>query len=324
MAEISIGSAVGAGFQLIARKPLQVMSWGLVRALFGFGVLALYAPVFMAMFNEIMQSAQSGAKPSEAAVSQMMSHMMVIQGAGYLAQIAGLFVSAAVMCAVTRAIVHPERGAWAYLRLGAPEFFFAVLSFAAGFVIAIGLIFCAIPFVIVIAILAANHQTAAVAVLAALAVLALIAAVIYLLLRFAFVVPMMVDDGQFHLFDAWSLTKGHTGSLFVVGLALFFILLVAEALIGAFVIALGVAALGVAAGGLQNLQTFFLMGPAVVVARLAPWLIVFGVLAIPLEGCAMAIFIAPWARAYRDIVPGQPVAATPPAAPPAEPSPAVA
>jgi hypothetical protein len=45
------------------------------------------------------------------------------------------------------------------------------------------------------------------------------------------------------------------------------------------------------------------------------------VLAIPLEGCALAIFIAPWARAYRDVAPGSP-AAIAPSPPPVEPAPA--
>ena len=72
-----------------------------------------------------------------------------------------------------------------------------------------------------------------------LGVLVLIVGLIYVLLRFAFVVPMMVDDGQFHLFDAWSLTKGHVGSLFVIGLCLVRIAIAAELVLGAFLVALG-------------------------------------------------------------------------------------
>ncbi len=330
MAEISIGSAVGAGFQLIGRKPLTVMAWGLVRVLFVGAVLALYAPVMLGIFTEALQNARAGGggeAASQAEVSQMMQHMMVIQGAGYLVQIAGLFVGAILYCAISRAVVHPERSSAAYLRVGPPELYMAVISFAAGFVAVFAIILFMIPFAIVIAILAAQKLWAAMVIVICLTVLVLVVALIYVLLRFAFVVPMMVDDGQFHLFDAWRLTKGHVGSLFAIGLCLVGIALAAEAVVGALLVALGVAALGAAAGGLQNLQAFFAMGPAVIATRLAPWLIVYAVLTIPLEGCALAIFGAPWARAYRDVAPpAEPAAASPPPAtqPPPQPSPVVA
>jgi hypothetical protein len=333
MADISVGSAVGSGFQLIARKPLTVMAWGLVRTLFVAAVFALFAPMFISIFSEAMQSAQTGAQPSQAAVAQMMSRMMVMQGASLLVQIGGLLVTAILYCAVSRAVVHPERSAVAYLRLGAPEFFVAILSFAAGIVAVLAMLLCMIPFLIVIGVLASQHMYSAIAVVVGLGVVVLLLALIYVLLRFAFVVPMMVDDGQFHLFDAWALTRRHVGSLFVVGLCLLGIALAAELVVGAFLVALGVAALGAAAGGLGNLQAFFALAPAVIVTRLAPWLIVYAVLAIPLQGCVMAIFGAPWARAYRDVapLPPQPAAAVPPPVtqppvgpPPVDPSPAVA
>lgn len=329
MAAISIGSAVGAGFQLIARKPLTVMTWGLLRVLFSVGVFALYAPAVLGMIADFRHNAQvnAGGQPSQAQIAQMMSHLMVIQGAGLLVQIGGLFLTAITVCAVARAIIHPERGALAYLRLGPPEFFFAVIAFAAGIVLMFALFVCMIPFAIAVAILASQKLWVAMAVLIGLGVLVLFVALLYVLLRFVFVVPMMVDDGQFHLFDAWTLTKGHVGGLFLIGLALVAVAIGAEVLIGAVMLALGVAALGAAAGGFQNLQTFFQLGPAVVVGRLAPWLIVYAVLGIPLTGCAAAIFMAPWARAYRDVLPpAQPAAATPPpmTPPPVEPSPAVA
>ena len=254
MAEISIGSAVGAGFELIARKPLTVMTWGLVRLLFLVGVVALYAPLILSIGAEAMQAqANAGGQPSQAQITQIMSHFVVMQGAGFLVQIVGLFLSAMLFCAVSRSIVHPERGAAAYLRLGAPEFFLAVISFGAGFVIAFALLIGMIPFVIAIAILASQKAFVAMAVVIGLGLLVLLVALIYVALRFAFVVPMMVDDGQFHLFDAWSRTKGHVGSLFVIGLCLTLIALVAEAIVGGVPGRPGRGGAGrVAAGGLQN------------------------------------------------------------------------
>jgi hypothetical protein len=225
---------------------------------------------------------------------------------------------------VARAIVHPQRGAFAYMRLSAVEFFVAVISFAAGFVAAFVLVICSIPFVIAVVIMAMNKMVAGAVIVGVLAVLILLVVMLYVLLRFAFVVPMMVDDGKFHLFDAWSLTKGHAGALFTIGLCLMLIGLVGEVIVGAIVLAIAAAGLSVSAGGFDNLQAFFNLPPMTIVGRLGPWLAVLALLAIPLEGCVMAIFMAPWARAYRDVVPPAPPAAsviTPPTAPlpPADP-----
>ena len=329
MAEISIGSALGAGFQLIGRRPVAVLVWGALRVVFGVAVLAVYAPVVMSIFTEALQNAQAGGgtAQSQAAVAQMMSHLMVLQGAGYLAQIVGLFLSAIIYCAICRAVVHPERSAFAYLRLGAPEFFVAVISFAAGIAAVFALIIGMIPFVIVIAILAAQKAVVAIVVVVALAALVLLAAVIYLALRFAFVIPMIVDDGQFHLFDAWSLTRGHVGALFVIGLGLVGMAIVAELVVATLGFTAAHAAIVGHAVDRQTLVAFLALGPAAIAARLAPWLIAFAVVAIPVGGCVTTILLAPWARAYRDVSPpALPAAATPPPAtqPPTQPSPAVA
>ena len=325
MSEISVGAAVGAGFQLIGRRPVSVLVWGLLRVGFAVAVLAVYAPVIMSMFSEIASEAQTGAKPNPADMSQMMSHMFLIQGVGYLAQFVGLFISAIILCAISRAVVHPERKAFASLRLGAPEFFVVILSFALSFVLVFAIMIFAIPFVILGVFLGVQHQWIALAIMVGVAVLILILGLIYIAARFAFVVPMMVDDGRFHLFDAWTLTKGKVGSIILIGLCLVLIALLLGAVINALFIGLGAAALGVAAGGFNNLQTFFTQTPPQqILMTLAPSLILLGLLIIPIQGAAQAIFIAPWARAYRDVVPPSPPPATPAAAPPTEPPPLAA
>jgi hypothetical protein len=325
MSEISVGSAVGAGFQLIGRRPVSVLIWGLVRVGFLAGVLALYAPVLIGMFAEIASKAQTGDKPDPADMSQMMSHMFLLQGVGYLAQIVGLFVSSIIVCAIARSVVHPERKAFASMRVGAPEFFMVILSFAAGIAAAFAIMILVIPFAILGAFLGMQHLWIALGVMIAVAVLILVLGLIYIAARFAFVVPMMVDDGRFHLFDAWALTKGKVGSIILVGLCLTLIGMVLGLLIEGIFIGLGAAALGVAAGGFNNLQAFFTQTPPQqILVTLAPSLILLGLLLIPIQGAAMAIFIAPWARAYRDVVPTAPLTPAPAAPSPMVPPPLTA
>jgi hypothetical protein len=178
----------------------------------------------------------------------------------------------------------------------------------------------AIPFAALGVFLGVQHQWVALAVMIALAVLVLVLGLIYIAARFAFVVPMMVDDGRFHLFDAWSLTKGKVGSIIVIGLCLMLIGLVLGVVIETLFIGLGAGALGMAAGGFNNLRTFFTQTPPQqIILALAPSLILLALLTIPVQGCATAIFYAPWARAYRDVVPTSPIAVSPTTPPPTVP-----
>lgn len=309
MSEISVGSAVGSGFQLIGRRPVSVLVWGLLRVGLVVAILALYAPVLMGIIAEAASKAQTGERPSQADMSQMMSHMFLLQGVGYLMQLVGLVISSVVTCAIVRSIVHPERKAFASLRLGAPEFFLVILSFAASFAAAFAIMICAIPFVILGTFLGMQHLWIALAVMIAVAVLILVLGLIYIAARFAFVVPMMVDDGQFHLFDAWALTKGKVGGIILIALCLLLIGMVLGLVVDGILLSLGAAALGVAAGGFDNLQAFFThTPPQQIIMTLAPSLILLGLLLIPIQGAAMTIFIAPWVRAYRDVVPMAPLA----------------
>jgi len=319
MSEISVGAAVGAGFDLIGKRPLSVLFWGLLRVGFVAGIVLLYLPLIFGFIVQARQAEASGSDASPAAVGQMMSHMLVMQGMGFLVQIVGLFVSSMIYCAVIRAVVHPEQRSFGSVRLGAPELYLVVLSFALGFVIAFALILCLIPFMIVVGLLAANHQWLAMGIVIGLGVLVLVLGAILVALRFAFVAPMMVDDGKFHLFESWTLTKGRVGSLFAIGLLLVLITLLIEIVLGLLFVGLALGALILAAGGFSNIPGFFqahASDPAALIPILAPSLILLAVLLIPVEGAFLAIFIAPWAKAYRDVVP-PPAAAQPPSPPPA-------
>jgi hypothetical protein len=321
MSDISVGSAVGAGFQLIGRRPVSVLVWGLLRVAFVAAVFALYAPVLMGVMAEIASKAQTGAQPTPADMSQITSHMFLLQGVGYLAQFVGLFISSIVTCAIARSVIHPERRAFASLRLGAPEFFMVILSFAAGFVLVFAIMIFAIPFAILGVFLGMQHLWVPLAVMIGVAALILVLGLIYIAARFAFVAPMMVDDGRFHLFDAWSLTKGRVGSIVLVGVCLALIAMVLGLVIDGILVGLGAAALGFADGGFNNLQAFFTQTPPQqIIMTLAPSLVLLGLLLVPIQGAAMAIFIAPWARAYRDVVPTSPLAPTSGAAAPLAPS----
>jgi hypothetical protein len=297
MAEIAVGGAINEGFSLIRRHPGAVLVWGVTQVVIAGATVALYAPVYLALFA----AARSGAGPS--AFSAMNPQIMQMQSLSYLIDIVQVIVSSVIWCAVFRAVLHPERGQFAFLRLSVVEFYTVVLLIGAYFAFVVALILPIIVFVIAIAALVALHQIAAAVIVGVAAGIALMVALVYVLLRFSMVGPMIVDDGQFHLGESWNLTRGHVGSLFMIGFLLFILAAVAEIVLGIVLVALGAGGLIAIAGGPQNLAALFQEPPQALFARLGPLFIVAALVWIPFVGCLVAIMAAPWARAYRDLKP---------------------
>lgn len=306
MAQIEVGAAIGSGFGLIRRRPLSVLTWGLLPTALQGAVIALLAPMYLAMFGSILHSAQSGgAAPPD--TSAFVPQMMGAYGLAQLLNLVQLLLSAVIYCAVFRAVLHPEKAGFAFLRVGAPELLLAVMIFGGVILLVVLMVLLMIPVFIIVAILAAaSHGSAAgVALTIPLFILLMFVVMIFVGLRFSFVGPMMVDDGKFHLFESWQLTRGKVGSLFLIMLALIGIALAAEIVIVALMFGIGTAALAAVTGGFQNLPAFFQQPPAELLNRLAPFLAVYLLLFIPISGCAVAIFGAPFASAYRDLKPDQ-------------------
>jgi hypothetical protein len=304
MAEISVGEAVGEGFKLIRRRPLAVLTWGLFQtglALLGF---VLIAP----MFGEMMREAQARASGLSAAPD--LQGMMRTQSLTYLIDLVNLMASAVTWCAVSRAVLRPEQGAFAYLRLGASELLLALLFFAAAIAFGVGLVVALIPIMIVVFILTATHLGAVAAIFGVVAGVAAVVVLIYMLLRISLIGPMMVDVGGLPLSQAWALTKGKVTGLLAIGLVLTVILIAGELVLSVILVAVGIGVLSSVAGGLQNLPQLFQQQPQAILGKLLPLLVVLGVIWIPISGCVMAVMGAPWARAYRDLRPNRDIAET--------------
>lgn len=305
MAQIAIGEAIGEGFRLIARRPLTILAWGFARVVFAAGVFALMAPIYFAMIGQFANFAASGAyNPQNLAAIQS------LQGGSLLITLVGLFFGSVLYCAVFRSVMFPDQGAWAYLRVGAAELFF-FLFFIGGFIsMFIGMFIVLIPLLIIAGVAAFAHAPVISAIAIIGGYLAILVGLVWAICRVSMVGPMMVEDGKFHVFDAWALTKGHVWSLFMIALLVVVILIAIEVVLGVIALAIGAGWLAQAAGGAANLKTFFQRQPAEVMATLAPGLLVVAVFSVPVSGCLNAIMLAPWARAYRDLRPSSDVAAT--------------
>jgi hypothetical protein len=298
MADISVGAAIGAGFSLIRRRPLAVLAWGAVPIVVQVAAFSLLAPYYVSLFGEMFRAAQAGQAPAAAG---MPPEMFTLQALSQVLNLVQVAVSSVIYCAVFRAVLHPEQSAWAYMRLGAPEFFLGMLTFGAAMAFGLGIVVLIIPVAIIVGIAAAvSHSVAAVAILIPLFVIALIIAIFVVAVRFSLVGPMIVDDGKFHLLESWHATRGKAGSLFLVALALFGIFLAIEIVAVAIVVGVGAAVLA-GSGGFAHVQAFFQQPPPVLISTLAPYLAGYVIVSIPIAGCFSAIAAAPWARAYLDL-----------------------
>jgi len=296
MANISIGDSLAEGFGLIKREPLSVLAWGAVRVALSAVALTIMGPFYLSLIAQMQARAATGvATPPD------LGPMMAMQSFSYLISLGSAFVLAIVYCAVARAVLHPEQRSFAYLRVGAAELFSFLLVVGLYFALGFGMVILAIPVALVAAIAFAAHAGGVGVVIAVVGGLAGLGLLIWVLCRLSLVVPMMVQDGKFHLADAWALTKGYGGALFLVAVLIFVILMCLEVVIGVIVMAMGFGFLGAAAGGLGNLKAFFAQPPATIMGDLIPALVVLGVLFIPVTGGMMSIIVAPWARIYRDL-----------------------
>jgi len=305
MAAISIGESIGEGFGLIARRPVTVLAWGLARTVVIAGMFSTMAPFYLVLFNQMANRAATGATtPPD------LTQLMSLRGAMWLMSLLAQFFGAVLYCAALRAVLFPDQKSYAYLRIGAAELFFFLLIFGGSFVLGFGIVIIAIPIAIIAGVAIGLHAIAAGVAIGVAGALAVIALMIWILCRLAMVAPMMVEDGKFHLTDAWTLTRGHAWSLLAVGLLLLVILLIIEVVVGLVGLVLGIGYLSQAVGGSEGLKSFFTRPPAEIISVLAPALVVAGLVSIPLSGAVNAIVMAPWARVYRDLRPSTDVAAT--------------
>jgi hypothetical protein len=295
MAELSIGDAVGAGFGVIRRRPAAVLLWGLLQtAMFG-AMLVVMAPMYLAMFAEVARNAGAGHAPTPD-----MGNLMQIQAMTWLLNLATAFVVTILYCAVFRSLIHPEQGSFGYLRLGVTELMLFLLMIGAYIALVVAMVILVIPAALVVGLLVAAHATAAAVIAGVLLGLGALWGLVYVALRVSMVGPMMVDDGRFHLLDAWALTKGRAGALLLLALCLLGILIALEMVVVIAAWIVGVSVLSSGAGAASAIPALFRQPPALVLSHLAPLLAIGGVVAIPLYGAVLAIFGAPWARAYLD------------------------
>jgi hypothetical protein len=309
MARFSVTDAAVAGFGVIRREPLAVLTWGLailvVAVLPMAGLIWAIFPQFFDLVREA-ESQTSAATPGDPAmigrIMQVQSQMMVLN---VLTSVGGVALQAVLAGAVFRVVLEPDQRRFAFLRVGGQELWLGLLYLVLGILtyIAFLVAMLAVALLAGIAYLIGSSAgtgagVVACVVVAIVAGLGAYAALIWAMLRLSMAGPMSFAERKFLLFESWAFTRGQAGALFGMALLVGLILIALELVIFAL---FGVGMFAVGARLLPQFQALEHQPPAGWARVLWPFVGVAAVVGSFLTAGVMALLFAPWATAYRDL-----------------------
>jgi hypothetical protein len=292
MREVSVGGAVAAGFRLIAREPLAFLAWV---ALYGIVGIAPQMLGWAASLNTL-SAVQAGAV-APAALAEAMGPMQRFQPVTVLT---GCLSAMFLYGAGFRAMLYPDERRYFYLRLGARELWMALTSIVLLVIYVLALFAMIIPFMIVIfgASAAGGGAGAAIGLLVGVPlVVVAMGVVLWGLSRLSVALPMSFAQRTFRIPEAWKMTKGHAGRIFLVMLALVALVLLAELLVVALFA--GVFSLFMP---LAELGKLFTENPAKLFTTISPAAWVLVAIVWSLFGTAVGtVFAGALAQIYSDL-----------------------
>jgi hypothetical protein len=292
MREISVGGAIAAGFRVIAREPVAFLIWAAL-----YGVVGIAPQIFgwAASFNALSAVSATGSTP--AAVAEAMAPMQRLQP---LTIITGSLAAMVLYGAGFRAVLFPDDRRYFYLRIGARELWMALTTIVLFVIYVLAIIAAMIPFGIVVfgAGAAGGGAGAAIGLLIGIPlVLVATGVVLWGLSRLSVALPMSFAQKTFRIPEAWKMTRGHAGRIFLVMLGLFALVLLAEVLV--FALAAGLFSLFMP---LTELGKMFNQNPALLFSRINPavWVVIAAIWS--LFGVATGTaFAGALAQIYRDL-----------------------
>jgi hypothetical protein len=303
MGRLDIGEALSEGFKLVGRRPLDVMAWGL--AYFLFGLLPIFAIFWWMSGDWIEWVRHFESHPDMTNPWQLFAEQMKFQAIQPVMALCGIVGRTLVYSAVFRAVLAPKDRGFLYLRFGKAELWLALVLLVQGvciFLTVLGLMF---PVALLwIPTIVAAHQSSFggwEVPLGVLGVLAAMVVFVWLLIRFSMAAPMTVAERQFRLFESWRLTRGHTLGLFALYLITAIVVGCVTVVVEMVVAAIVFTVLAGVGFDTSSMESFFHRDPQAVIAVIAPWAIGACLVFSVVGGVLMALFLAPWARAYAQL-----------------------
>lgn len=312
MSSISIGETVVSGFGLVVRRPAAVLLWGLLFTAIVILPLALVFGPLLSGLPALVRAAQQG---GQAEVSDAVA--MRVAGGVLLAMpllvIAVVVAHAMITGAVYRSVLEPAERGFASLRFGRQELWLILLAAARWFVtgfIATGIAVCALLVCVLGLLLSAwlvqPWQGIVRAPFFIAAVLGAICAGVWISLRLSLAGPMTFAERHFRLFESWTLTRGHVWELLGLGALLLVIrqglpILLALAIYGGVAVLTATTLGFVDFGHLGSAPLSGQADAAALLAAATPVILIVVVVLMLALGALQAVFLAPWAVAYREL-----------------------
>ncbi len=289
------------GFRVARRTPMTILIWAAAYILFTALTFALVGGSFIALMAAATDL-QGVTNPSPADLEPMFA---AYTGMAWILPLSLVF-SAVLYTAALRVVLHPAEKGFGYMRLGMDEVrvfvVTLVLSVLAGIA---GVVVFGIAGVL--AGLGAAAAGDAGGLIAFVLILAAVVVFIWLAVRFSLALPITVAEKKFAIFDSWGVTKGRVWGLIGMTLIVIVMAIVVSILASIIILPLmfftGNISELAAMEGADIGQIMSAMGPAIAIYVISNSII---------SALSLAIFMAPYAAAYRDIRGGaEPVAVEP-------------
>jgi hypothetical protein len=292
----SATDAAFEGFRVVRRKPMVLLWWTLFYLVI-FGLIALVvAQPLTNFFSLVQQYEGTGGEPTP---DEIMGFMLPLMATIPLLIPLLILQNGIVYSAIARSVLHPEKSAFGYLRLGMDEVRVAVV------VLVLGILFNIIGFVGYMAVLLLAGGASAigdggypggVGLFGMLGMLLVYGVMWWLMARLSLAVPITVAEKKFAFFDSFKMTEGHT--LKVIGMA---ILAGVMAIVVAFLVWIIAVAIFLAVGSTVDWQSLEMAGFGEVI-RVAGPMIALGVVIYAVYAALMlVVMLAPFSAAYRDL-----------------------
>ncbi len=302
MADFSFGQAIGAGFGIVARKPLVLLIWIVAYLVLvtlpAFAMVIQGLPEVAAGYRDLARHAVQGAAPTLGQIVAMQSRIVMLQWGLWLVQIISYTILAG---AIFRAVLEPAASKWGYLRLSGRELWLFLTNLACGMLAILSLLTLSLPLQIggAIANLGARqgHGPGPGSIwFYYLIGVGGLGVIFWMASRLCLALPLAFDQRRFALSEGLKLTRGLAAKMF--GTALVLLLIVWLSQVGFRVLGQVIGIQGVVVHLSSDPTT---AGPPVAIRHFSPLILGFVGLRALISMTVLVIVVAPIASIYQQL-----------------------